>query len=186
MGYEIEVLWISNDFYWRISGLLLSSFRKVLNSFSWTTFSTFLPRSLSSPHAQWGVSKCPGESPQDGINRSRGIKDASHPPPWRTSTQNNLRLCSGYNSLSTCFDTPPPRWCLLSDRGIIKNSFLVFDCWRSFMGYIIQVFVNFEYLFERFCLSSPGRWVAPTLSGSVSKHVLSLVEVCPGERSKNA
>ena len=74
---------------------LFQSFRKVLNSFSWTTCHTFLPRSLSSPHPQlclslsylwegWGrIEACaePGRSTPGGAFSERYKKnDATHSP----------------------------------------------------------------------------------------------------------
>ena len=91
------------------------------------------------------------------------------------------------------FDTPPPRWGLLNDRGDIKNSFLVFDCCKAIMDSIILIFVTYS---NRSCiilcrsgkykirsperlliLFSPGRWVAP-------KGIMTLINFGKGGISK--
>ncbi len=85
------------------------------------------------------------------------------------------------------FDTPPPRWGLLSDRGIIKKVFFGFGCWRSFMDYWMLVFVNIKLFSDRFyhsgkywirsperpsMLSFLGRWVVPTQSVFVINSIM--------------
>ena len=109
------------------------SFRKVLNSFSWTTFNTFLPWSLSSPHAQWGrIEACaePGRSTPGG---------------WFEEWHHSLLI------IKRCFASSPgtsiqalPKYlwnqrrllALLSDRGDYKKFFFGFGLLKGVYGFL--------------------------------------------------
>jgi hypothetical protein len=132
--------------------LILCPFWKVLNSFPER------PSILFSP-GRWVVPTQSVDWLYYIYEKGGGRIEACAEPGRSTPGGESAGRHQSLNTIKRCFASPPgtsiqalPKYlwnqrrllALLSDRGIIKNSFLVLDCWGAIMEYSIQYFQTFS------------------------------------------